>query len=1733
MDVGSISWVNTQAGTGPTGGAFNPVTSTFDLLKQIPHEEFGHYMTVSCNLSGTVDADTLAQISLHSLSFNQFSQLTASGGITELYAGTAVNDLLNFPLSGSGYYFADAKFAGSNEKVYVYLGRTDDSVLLPSNLSNDNLMMKSSGDVTYALENSVSLGLDDLGRAVYLLDVVPQGDAPSVTMAVSDNLNDDVTDVEAYAYTIEAGSGLSGLTPAGQTRALYPHHPDKPYITGIMVGANSVNVEVSFSDPVGTSRDGTGDLVVDDFDVIFRGNQQGSISDIEKLSDTTYRLSITGINSATVGANDRLEVRLAERAEDLAYKSLKTVYINTESASTHSAQRQGAYALQGAEASLRGQLRYTARFVPDDALEGTDSSIEIFVGRAGDTIGGLAYSNIRLSCNGGDRDSRLAAPSNNSLSLADGVSEGTLGTVTFRDNEDSDGTVMCRVIVDIDGVGTGRILEGTPLTLRDDDNAPVFVRTSKTDVILSESDGGTLLDASVELVDPDGPGTSSDNPEDEVVVTVELMIDRDNDNLSLTDGVTNAKTLVSSPSSPRLKASDAQAWLRTIQVVAVDGKIPPIGAEVTITALSFVAGADSSFGDPSSTAYAVSVQKASRIGQGLVVDDLEADIGVTEASTTVEAVKAAVAEYCGSGYYDDGDGDGVPNNVEVAIGTDCTFADNRDFVGAGRPAITLGSLPDQTLAFSSAPDSLEDMRVTCYDPDSEDNSCQVVVAYIVNGGEVCTETSIGGNFESECEAVFYTTDGRRYSYSASPGKVKMVWLGVGSDGDWAHTSTELASVIGLGSADYYLAPIAFVQFANPRASASGWVHPFGTTQVFTQLVLPPTHEGALGFGLDNNTISVLQDEVQHGVIVDGDPNTISSGDTTATVSFARDFSGIETYIAAADIWTLEDESWLYSSLSNHHSLLTSLVLDEEATESLNAEVLVALECGGRPASIIEGSDSGNCSLSFSENVTHWGYYVKAYSTTGSLIVAQNGLSEFQLDDMADPTLPVENDTALVPALLTTPSYALEVMHVVAAVKDEMGTTLVQRGASFPVTAVAQSTSDTDLDGLVDDGTIGDEAQFVARETDSNITNAFLFVSSDLDNIAIGPHAFSDGFNYDSGVDLSETKEGDTLVSEALSDGSVLFAGSIENRTIAGIGVFDFYMQSDVAFDNQPARVVIPLRKGLPAGGGTYWIHDGEIWNRHSDVYSASQPCPPVPPPGPVGANSGWSSELTEGDFCLLVELTDDCSTDGGASGSGDTASGCGVISDIATITGTLPPNAPISVMTSKTAVSFSENDGGELLDAGVELVDPDAGSEIPEDEVVVTVELTISGKDNYNLGLMVSGDNIVRQALESPSSSRLLSDAQAWLRTIQVVAVDGEVPPAGAEVTITAISFVAGVESSFGESSRAYPVSVQKASRVGQGLVADDLEAVISIMEASSPADTAEAIKAAVATYCGSGYYDDEDGDGVPNNVEVAIGTDCTFADNRDFVGAGRPAITLGSLPDQTLAFSSAPDSLEDMRVTCYDPDSEDNSCQVVVAYIVNGGEVCTETSIGGNFESECEAVFYADGSRYSYSASPGKVKMVWLGVGSDGDWAHTSTELASVIGLGSADYYLAPIAFVQFANPRASANGWVYPSDTEQDITQLVLPPTHEDAQGFMVSSELIEQDKVQRGAIVDGSRNVIDDPDLTVSFARDFSGIETYIATADTWILEDERWLYSSLSNNHSLFTASMLDEAATGDS
>ena len=1525
-DVGAYTWSNSGAAAGPAAPVFNLGTGTAEPLMMIPSDSFGTLATISCDFaSGANVSDLLAQTSFHALSFNTFSQLTGPAGVVENYATAAVNDLINYPLDGTGLYMADAKFAGNNSDIYVYIASADDTPLPSALTAGDfSLARSSSPDVSIlSPDSAIPLERDGLGRQVFLLDL---GNTSVISDAVQgvDPTSDNPDD---YAYVLSyTGSELfTSASAAKQSRTLFPHHPGKPFIESVTVGANSADVTVVFSADVGTNQDGTGALTEADFDVIFHGSQDGSISGVSGSGDE-YVLTIEGVDPDNLGSADRIEVRSAETSEDLGYKSLKTIYTSSADATD---QREGVYALQGAVANLTGALVNVARFVPNSATapniaeEGIDSQIDIFVGRAGETAGALSYTNIALSCGDGGLDSRLGGTLDTSADIPDGQTEVSIGSLTFdddsvegntttcqitadvggssmtlmgtltlldddlvlytarfdpntvtesstltsvevfvgregnsradlsysnialscggqdgttdsseqdprltgtldasvtilagdteasagslmfADNQDLDDNVTCQITADIGGAvgvtlegasstlslisddfvytarfdpniamesattnidvfvgregnsgtdlsysnialscggqdgttdsseqdprltGTldasvtilagdteasagslmfadnqdlddnvtcqitadiggavGVTLEGasSTLSLINDDtfNDPISIVTAQTDVMFSESVGSAFLDQTAMLIDPHATDEISS-----MMATLEIT-GRDNGNLGLrisgsADNPAASLSLLTRLSTPAssqaVRSQDGQDWLRLIEVATVAGKVPPASAKVTVTVVTRLVSGELMSSTP--TEYNISVWKDSRVGEGLVANDLEGDIGVDEASDSAQAIQDAVAAYCGSGYYEDFDSDGVPNNVEVAIGTDCTEKHANDFVGTGRPVITVA---DGTPAFSQAPISLNARQeATCTDPDG--GACRII-AYVVGSSDVCTATQIGGAHESACDSAFSSENNLDEFYPASPGLTNVVWLAVGADGDWAHNDNAAGAVdtIAFSSNAYYLAPIISLQFADARASTSvsGWVYA-GETAANANVVLPRTHSGATMFQLNatDGTADVLVMPItvddmsaQNGTVATFKFTVPAVSMNAEDNQFQLSLSGdVISRIATADTWVLGDEDWLYSSLSNAHINQTATVIDAATAGRLNRNIGIRLACGGTDVSFYPAD--AMCNVRFevppeSDNVTHWGYYVVRYAATTKTITSSNGVGDgFQLGDTADATN-AASENSLGPIAAPTEADTFAVLNIVAAVKDG-GNTVAQRGASFPISG-ATSMADADRDGVADDNTLGDQNEYVNRDTGAQ--SVLLAVASGS-HISLGPHAYSSSFNYDTGADISETRSDDPIVQAALA--------SLPD-TVPGIGVYDFYVQSDVAFDGQPVRVAIPLKRGLPDKAG-YWIYDGRIWQplfdgsddadgrpRPLEVYSALQPCPPVPAPGPVTSASGWTAGLTAGHSCILIELVDDCSVNaGGASGIGDGTPGCGTISDIATI----------------------------------------------------------------------------------------------------------------------------------------------------------------------------------------------------------------------------------------------------------------------------------------------------------------------------------------------------------------------------------------------------------------------------------------------------------------------------------
>lgn len=100
-------------------------------------------------------------------------------------------------------------------------------------------------------------------------------------------------------------------------------------------------------------------------------------------------------------------------------------------------------------------------------------------------------------------------------------------------------------------------------------------------------------------------------------------------------------------------------------------------------------------------------------------------LGARVSSTEREAILfAAAALHCGgAGPYDDSDGDGVPDNVELRIGTDCRRALADDFVGNERPVLTM---PQTMTVGAAGVESPVDPQVSC-----ESGPCSGVLTSLV------------------------------------------------------------------------------------------------------------------------------------------------------------------------------------------------------------------------------------------------------------------------------------------------------------------------------------------------------------------------------------------------------------------------------------------------------------------------------------------------------------------------------------------------------------------------------------------------------------------------------------------------------------------------------------------------------------------------------------------------------------------------------------------------------------------------------------------------------------------------------------------------------------------------------------------------------------------------------------------------------------------------------------------
>ncbi len=172
---------------------------------------------------------------------------------------------------------------------------------------------------------------------------------------------------------------------------------------------------------------------------------------------------------------------------------------------------------------------------------------------------------------------------------------------------------------------------------------------------------------------------------------------------------------------------------------------------------------------------------------------------------------------------------------------------------------------------------------------------------------------------------------------------------------------------------------------------------------------------------------------------------------------------------------------------------------------------------------------------------------------------------------------------------------------------------------------------------------------------------------------------------------------------------------------------------------------------------------------------------------------------------------------------------------------------------------------------------------------------------------------------EQPSdfSGTTLQEAEDFLRGLQVRSRFASYP---AELTVSVVTLPRGLERQTNELDYTLtfltPGSTTR-DRIIAPAFAEDLRIDNPYLHSMTPENLA-ALKEKVAEHCGSDYFADFDGDGVPNNVEAQLGTDCRSSDTENVAGnQGRPVVTVelgGEWVLEQLPFTG---SLEGLGIQC------------------------------------------------------------------------------------------------------------------------------------------------------------------------------------------------------------------------
>ncbi len=584
-----------------------------------------------------------------------------------------------------------------------------------------------------------------------------------------------------------------------------------------------------------------------------------------------------------------------------------------------------------------------------------------------------------------------------------------------------------------------------------------------------------------------------------------------------------------------------------------------------------------------------------------VHDELE-----TEVATTGD-----ILAYCGGGEFEDSDGDGVPNNVEVRIGTDCRAAAANDFVGAARPTITVSATPMiQTVelggeAYFVHPGAGEQTRVRV--TAACDPACTSLRAY-ENTPACMGAPGQAGNDNEAAEAACPPVNLNPGAGPEDAGEIMLgsfsrtvVWVGRDANDNWV-TATQ----------QFYIAPAVGFDVGRVLVPNTAAMVRVSMSMAVSEDVLSDGDNEA-----DFNVVVEVQGGTQPLRLILDQSQLQATGFVPRGTASTLGFSFLAQTMTNAAPPGIDNE--LLFTMANDRVEITP-----RSTPSAISPEFVFVP--SRPPLFVDADEDS----------------LPAFSVTASVPMAEYYEVTAQVlnrDDAAMLTVTPTTAVAGVDFTVSFPPDAVQAGDVIEVKVSSPAATMADQefeGSLF-VAVRAAGTVDSDNDGVPDASDVLDQLQRLQVLNEAAVP-AYLQVSG-MGSLALGSYALA--ASIERGEYSAEIPAGTTLTSAVIGtpDG------------YAGTGIFDFSVVIGVVGGTEPGDLVsvrIPLTAAVPNNGGRLFKYDDGVWSRFTagttdNYYGAPAPCPGLSAARGDGAGE-WRAAgergLRAGDACLLVEITD-------------------------------------------------------------------------------------------------------------------------------------------------------------------------------------------------------------------------------------------------------------------------------------------------------------------------------------------------------------------------------------------------------------------------------------------------------------------------------------------------------------